>query len=94
MAFQGPPNSQPPQQQIIHLQQHNTPAPTMPQQQHQTQPHQQQQQLQPIQGAKSFLGSDLGGSANSLDNPVLEELRDKNEYNPQDFDFETTNLAR
>lgn len=84
MAFHGPPNSQP-QQQSIHLQQHNTPPQPMPQQ---------QQQLQPVQGAKPFLGSDLGGSANSLDNPVLEELRDKNEYNPQDFDFETTNLAR
>lgn len=87
MAFQGPPNTQP-HQQSIHLQQHITPPQQMPQQQ------QQQQQLQPAQGAKPFLGSDLGGSANSLDNPVLEELRDKNEYNPQDFDFETTNLAR
>lgn len=41
-----------------------------------------------------FTPSDVGGSSGSLDNPVLEELRDKNEYNPQDFDYETTNLAR
>lgn len=41
-----------------------------------------------------FTPSDVGGSSGSLDDPVLDELRDKNEYNPQDFDYESCALAR
>lgn len=57
--------------------------------------HQQMAPAMPINNNSSmFTPSDVGGSSGSLDNPVLEELRDKNEYNPQDFDYDSASLAR
>lgn len=68
-------------------QQHQQPMMNHPPQHHSQPP-------MPSNNNSMFTPSDVGGSSGSLDDPVLEELRDKNEYNPQDFDYESTTLAR
>lgn len=83
-----------------------TSPPPQPQPQKQQQQHQQHRSVEPsfVKSQPQPLLStstttpDFGGSntstTSSLDHPVLEELCVKNQYNPQDFDFDTCPAAR
>lgn len=88
-------SSQPPSHQQQQQQPPQQPTQLSLPQQQQPQPQSQQQQQQ---SNKLFVGPDssnnLLNSTDNLDNPVLEDLHDKNQYNPQDFDFDLANNAR
>ncbi|XP_037032369.1 YTH domain-containing family protein isoform X3 [Bradysia coprophila] len=90
----GPPSMMGFQGQSHHPPQHHQ-QPHQPMMNHPPQQHSQMAPPMPLNNnSNMFTPSDVGGSSGSLDDPVLEELRDKNEYNPQDFDYDSCALAR
>lgn len=95
MNILGPPPMMGYQGQSHHQQQQQQQPPHQPMMNHPPQQHSQMAPPTPVNNNSSmFTPSDVGGSSGSLDDPVLDELRDKNEYNPQDFDYDSTALAR
>lgn len=87
-------------QQQQHHNQHNQPPPPPPpsvQQQQQQPPPQQQQQMplqQPQNQPRMLQSPTLSNCSSTGSHPVLEVLRDKNNYNPPEFDYDLVTNAR